>query len=518
MIVLLAGLPAAVCAQPAGQSTAEAGAPSRPLGAIDVGRLRELCHVAATLGDELWPGFSPCDVPIAVNNDDWQEMLVGHPEPPEVFRPFEDHELKGRPVLIRDGATRYGPKRGGWSIPLAGHETAYVSTLDVGSTERYIALLMHECFHVYQGRLDRPESGGAEPPEDDAAYSAMIRLESRVLHAALVADEAEEVRELAAMFVAVRRARREALDAEIVRAEDEGEFSEGTASYVTARMYRLLAERGGIEPVAAGADSLYGGFAGASERYEELVEGVLPPPDEPVTFFHAMYQHGMAQGLLLDRLRTGWKAELVDQGASLTTLLERAVAAETRTRRGLLAAAKERFDYGRLLEDESRMVAERLALIRGYLEAQGRRYRVHHGAILGGGFNWKPQGPVYRVPASLLSESDREAMVPGADGGTVSLGAADPILWLGGIQRLDRDGLVFASKRVPIVFRRDYLQWIDEDPDPEMGDLRLDHAGLDNGVYEQLSMTTDGFTLELRRARVELSDDLVEVFPVVDPP
>ena len=85
----------------------------RSLGALDIARIQELHHITDLYGDRIWPGFDTRKIPIAVNNDDQEEMLIGHPRPPKGFHPFKEFEIDGQPVLIMDGITRYGPKGGG---------------------------------------------------------------------------------------------------------------------------------------------------------------------------------------------------------------------------------------------------------------------------------------------------------------------------------------------------------------------------------------------------------------------
>jgi hypothetical protein len=225
--------------------------PDRPLGEIDIIRIRELYNITNTFADQIWPGFDTRKIPVAINNDDKQELLIGHPNPPEEYYPFEDFELNGQPVLIRDGVSRYGPKGGGWAVELGGVYTAYVSTLMEGqTTESYLSLLLHECFHCFQkGYRQGADGASGELPEDDPIYSAMIGLESRILKAALDEPNDEKVWELIGMFAAVRHERRKDMPENLVLREGEDEYNEGTATYSQARMYQLMAENGGITPV-----------------------------------------------------------------------------------------------------------------------------------------------------------------------------------------------------------------------------------------------------------------------------
>ena len=462
---------------------------------IDLARIRELYHLTDAVGERIWPGFDTRVLPIAINGDDQQELLVGHPHPPA---PFAAHgDVDGVPAFLRQGCTRYGPKGGGWAVDLGGEKTAYVGTWrGKGATEEYLALLLHECFHVFQARLQQKPPGDGpwqEPPEDDPVYNARIGIESRVLYAALSAKD-EALRELASMFVAVRHARRQGFGDGLRRCESANEYSEGTATYSQARLFQVLSQELYLVP-ASDTDPDYHAFHDADKRYRELVARVLPIVDQPITFFHAQYQNGMAQCLLLDRLRKGWKEELREGGTSQFTLFERELPLTKKRETELLAAAEQRFDYPGLLQKQQAVVAARVELVRGFVEQQGRRYRVWH-RDLPGRFNWKPQGPVYHVPSSLMPDADRATV------------------WAGGIAAFEKPGLTFASQKVPVIFRHDYLEWIDAEPAADGSDLKVTAKASDGEVYEGVVVETDGFRLEMARARIVRTADVVDIHPL----
>ncbi len=501
--------------------TAAQETPARTLDQSDLNRIEELLHLTDEFGDAIWPGFDIRRIPIAVNNDDRQELLVAHPDPPPEFHPFGEHTMSGQQVMIMDGCTRFGPRGGGWSVDIGGEETAYVSTLQEGqSTERYLSLLVHECFHVYQRRYREADDGPrGNLPEDDPVYSALIGLESRILHTALTAAAGDEVRTLASMFVAVRHERRRDLAEELIRTEGEQEYNEGTATYAAARLDELISESEGFQPLDAERDPHYYGFQNATERHREALSGILPAPSLPISFFHSQYQNGMAQCFILDRLRSGWKKEMREQGATQFELLERELPLDEEDEAELVAQAKERFDYLSLLEVQTRLVEERLALIRSLIQASGRRYRIYHGDIQSR-FRWSPKGPVYTVPEWLMNETDRRFGVSRlgdpevTDATEVIVVGGRATLWVGGIQPLERGDLRFESKDVPVLFRYDFLEWIDTDPEPEFADLHIGADTIEGDVYRGLRLTTDGFVLEIPVARVHKTEEIVAIYPL----
>ncbi len=511
------------CGAASGQDAAGTGKPERRLGEIDVTRIRELHHITDTFGDEIWPGFDTRKTAVAINNDDKEELLVGHPDPPKEFRPFKDFKLHGQPVMIRDGVTRYGPRGGGWAVKIGGRHAAYVSTLkEDGETERYLSLLLHECFHCFQkGYRQRAVGAYGEIPGDDPMYSAMIGLESRILKAALDEPCDTKAGELAKMFVAVRHDRRKDMPANLVILEGEQEYSEGTATYTQARMYQLLAKKGGIEPKNQGKDAQYQGLPNAKEECDRMISRVIPPEGQPITYFHSMYHLGMAQCLVLDRVRPGWKKELREKGMTQFGLLEKQFPLEEEAKRKFLAEAKNRFEYDDLQAEQKKLVDERLDLIRGYIDAPGRCYRIHHGKL--GGFKWKPEGPVYHVPASLEEELAEKRGKAREEEGETLMGVLSQLVqarkgiprrrtvWAGGIRRFEKEGLVLESGDTPVIFESSYLEWFDPDPAPDESDMKIESEKEEAGTHLGVKIETDGFTLEAEKARIDWSKDVVEI-------
>ncbi|MEQ8765079.1 MAG: hypothetical protein RL885_14195 [Planctomycetota bacterium] len=467
----------------------------RSLEMQDVARVAELYRLTDTFGPALWPGFDTRQIPIAVNHDDREEMLFAHPAPPSEFEPTDALRIAGQPVLIRDGSTRYGPRGGGWAVDLAGHQTAYVCTLQPRqSTEEYLSLLIHECFHVYQRRFQAmPSAGWKEAPEDDAEYCARIGLESAVLQAMLVTEDDERIRELARQFVAVRQARYALLDEAQIRGEAINEYNEGTATYVQARLYQLLADRGAPEPESEIAH--YGRFENAGRLYADTLSRIDPPDDQLIQFHHCQYQNGMAICLALDRLRPSWKMEMKEAGRTQYDLLAIEMAVAQEDEAALLEKAEEQFGYANLLAAQTGILEERLATIRGYLDAPGRRYRIHHREIAGR-FNWKPAGPVYRAPTSMLDDQP-------PNGASV---------WAGGILRFERGELDFTGQPVPMIFRQDYLEWID--PEPTEGDLVIESESQEGDVHTEVKIRTDGFEMTVPKARIVRTEGRVDIHPI----
>ncbi len=226
-----------------------------------------------------------------------------------------------------------------------------------------------------------------------------------------------------------------------------------------------------------------------------------------------MYNHGMAQGLVLDRVRPGWKKETRERGMTQFALLAREFPLAEHAGKELLAEAKNRFAYDDLLARQKKLVRERLDLIRRYVDTPGRHYRIYHGRIRAG-FKWKPAGPVYHVPASLEKElvEKRKKTENAAERIT-----SRRLVWAGGIRRFEKEGLLFESGATPVIFGSEYLEWIDPHPGPDKSDMKIDAKSEVAGLYVGAKLKTSGFSLEAPRARVEWSKDLVKIYPVGEP-
>ena len=346
----------------------------------------------------------------------------------------------------------------------------------------------------------------------------MIGLESRILKAAVEELSSEKVRDLARMFVAVRRERRKPMPQNLVLLEGEEEYNEGTATYSQARMYQLMAEKGGLTPLDKDKDPQHHGFPNAKTDYERMISEILPLKGLPITFFHSKYNHGMAQCLLLDRVRPRWKEEMREKGMAQFTLIEKEFPLEANTQQVLLAEASKRFDYESLLADQKKLVGERLELVRRYIDAPGRRYRMYHGAIREG-LNFKPVGPVYHVPESLEKEladkrKEQAGSAVNAAGVLIQKSQFRRTVWAGGIRRFEKGSLVFESQDTPVIFGQEFLEWIDLDPAQDNSDLKIESESEQDGVYVGVKISTDGFRLEAKQARVEWSRDEVRIYPI----
>ena len=219
----------------------------------------------------------------------------------------------------------------------------------------------------------------------------------------------------------------------------------------------------------------------------------------------------MAQCLVLDRVRPKWKEEMSEKGMTQFALLEKEFPLQDAEATELLVEAKKRFDYDDVLAGQKKLVDERLDLVRGYIDAPGRCYRIYHDRIRMG-FKWKPFGPVYHVPESLEKElAEKRKKMGWKDEGKIR---SRRVIWAGGIRRFEKGGLIFESVNTPVIYGHEYLEWFDTDPAPDQSDMKIESESREAETYAGVTIETDGFTLTTGKARIDWSEDIVKIYPI----
>ena len=244
---------------------------------------------------ELWPGFEPMEIPLAVFTGS-TTYLFGHSQPPVGFAPVGG---EGGPTMKFSG--RHPAITANTSVELGGAETATLMAEDHElSSRHYASVALHELFHVFQ-RLRHPgwtANEGDLPlyPFDDPDLLTGRRVETEAFRRALEADDLPRSQCWARLALNARDRRFGRIE-ESFRAYERGnEWNEGLAQYIQLH--------------AAG---------------DGTVE--IPPNGFPATLLRQrFYSVGPAIGFLLDRFQPGWKHELeADDEQSLDQLLGQAL-------------------------------------------------------------------------------------------------------------------------------------------------------------------------------------------------
>lgn len=336
----------------------------------DLARLEEALHLRQTLGDSVWPGWGSWDSPIILYNEKYA-FLTGLDQPspgwikvPETavrggaWEQVQGLSLNGHPVyrqavsdadrVIGAFTVRVGDR---WVACLGTNEWSRVSFVRgmrgqlppgvrevfpyplvwqflMGATDRYLAALMHESFHAYQGmllpqKLDAAEqSTRLEGSYPWSASQAGWQAELDALAAAVRSGERSEQIRLARRFLELRRQRRASLglSAEQVNYERQREWLEGLAKYAELSI-GLAASNPNYQPTAglSRLDPQFKGYAEYRSFYQEQLSEVnrLSGRSEETRFYYS----GMAQAVILDRLNPAWKPLVMQEGVYIEDVL-----------------------------------------------------------------------------------------------------------------------------------------------------------------------------------------------------
>ncbi len=401
----------------------------------------------------LWPSFEPAQVPLLIYDGE-NTYLVRHPQPPEEFQPLPEH-----PEVLRF-AGRHAAARANSSVEIGGVKAASAIVRAEGAKPRDLAaLVMHEAFHVFQGRR-HPKWAANEVdffvyPLEDAELLLLRRLESEALRNAL----SHGGRKLRACWAAAalkrRRERFSRLGPPASAYERGTELNEGLAQYVEYRA-----------------------------RRRPHVEAWPAPEFAPQQVRQRGYASGQALAALLDTFRPGWKEEL-ERGAtaSLDELLEKR----------LPAASAASCELPATVQAELRARAE------GDVEALRGRNRERREAFLS-----RPGWRLVVIPAAgapLFPQAfdpwNVSRLQPGEvlHGRWIKLGNA-----AGEIEVLDREALTEAAGSHPLFegVRQLQVSGLEQEPVVEQKD-------------ESVTVRAPGVNARFRGARVSHSGETVEI-------
>ena len=246
--------------------------------------------------DDLWPGFDPLEIPVAIY-DGQNTVLARHPAPPEGFAPMGHHAdlqiYEGRyPAVTANTSGEIG----GVSCAMIMMDLEDVHDAQVTQDKSYdewASVLVHESFHVFQ-HYHHPDWGANEAvaftyPVEDTVGLTLRRMAGAALREAVMAEDDGVAASWTAGALAYRADRYGRMSEEEVKYDRGIELMEGTAYYVESCCLR---ERGG----------------------ELRMEAAFSANE----FRKRCYCTGRACCVLLDRFSPGWKDRL--EGGEIVSL------------------------------------------------------------------------------------------------------------------------------------------------------------------------------------------------------
>jgi len=298
------------------------------LSTVDKTELVEILRLKNEFGDQVWPGLSRTDIPIILYNERY-EFLVGQKEPPSPWQ-----AVKGDSFLGRSYHRRPAENPQAFAVAVGARWAGSGGTLELMnrrvpfrlSLEFHVVVVLHEVFHAFQAirapqhfaRARSVYESENKYPYEDPPFSAAWNREGEALADALAVREKAAISGLVQKFLDIREARRRQidLDPELIAYENELEWLEGLSKYAEVRFYELAASRAS-EAAYANYRSGHPFWPADLARLRRNLGG----QGGDLRF----YLSGVAQAMLLDRLRPGWKARAFEEKANLEDCLRAAV-------------------------------------------------------------------------------------------------------------------------------------------------------------------------------------------------
>jgi len=345
------------------------------LSELDKSRISETYHLLHTFGNSLWPGWGNAYIPVIIYNEEYA-FLGGYQNPPPgwikvpqninygtSWELVPDDTLGNQPYYrqhLADGITpqaftvRVGEKwtasmtTRDWMVIGIGNELRdgfppvlkyiipyrFISKFVTGNTDQYLAALVHECFHAYQGLIarDRLESAetvlgkvGSRYPWGDESFNKSWKAELNLLADALSVKNDSARIELTGRFLTQRRERRQAcsLDPDLVNLERLREWEEGLAKYTELAIWQMAGKDTTYCSVAAiqNDPDFYNYTTYRKQWAQEVTTIRFQVWGDEIRFYYS----GMALAFLLDRLHPGWKDRILQDNVFLEDLLSEAV-------------------------------------------------------------------------------------------------------------------------------------------------------------------------------------------------
>lgn len=242
-------------------------------------------HVAISEID-LWPGFDPEQIPVAVY-DSVNTWLFFSDQPPEGFSPAENFDgvfvFEGQHPNVRgNSVVRFGDTWTATSV-LSNYSRR---TGEIYSPRDLAGIIVHEQFHVFQ-RLKHPtwrQNDGVLLfyPEETEEALFLRRIEKEAFKRAVLSSGDEEIAGWAITALGYRKERLNMLPAQFGNYEKDLQHTEGLSDY--------------IERIARGVDPL---------NASEMTDGIAPAGVRDLG-----YWEGRWIAMILDRLNPEWKIRL----------------------------------------------------------------------------------------------------------------------------------------------------------------------------------------------------------------
>ncbi len=361
---------------------------------MDLKRIEETWRILDKYAEQAWPGWSNyTKIPIRLDYPNGISLQIIRPEPLGNFKLIEHVTLRGKKIYLDDSKmnslvinSRLIFKNGSALGLGHGHPSMYV-TRDlvtkaiedqadsliknlgnpswpsdiVFSTDNTIFSLTHELFHCFADYAAIYWSDDT-PFEPDLNYAVFSEIEGDLLEKAAFESDSLRAKEYLKKSLIAREMKRSGMSKRQKEYESDREKCEGTADYATYRIVQF--SKNGYKPgLTRKDDPLYFGFhycdyflAKRLYDYRESFKNTLVAGIK-------CYGNGFLKCLILDMFIPQWKIYFFEKQKSFDDFMAQIVNLREGNTDSLLETIKKEYQYEKLVQRHSPLIAERDSII-----------------------------------------------------------------------------------------------------------------------------------------------------------
>jgi len=501
--IFLALICAAAIAAPVGKPTLHA------VQKLDLLRLEETWNVLDQVAAKVWPGWKGyADVPFVFDYENQTRMLVGHPNPPDEFELVEGVTIRGKKVYL--DRTREVPVElvwptygGGGPRPLGKGDdpkskpaTVWIRLQCLREAEkgeyRYrsedqILLYIHELFHVYQSKFYKTgDDVGDYRLNPDTNFAIYSDMEGQALLKAFQEKDKKAAREYLMDFVAARTMKYKNMTAQEQLQDKSIDFIEGTARY--SEYAAVLEIKKSYRPKLTTKDDPYfTGFKNLDYFFDRRLEDLKFSAGLTNESRFKCYQYGCFQALLLNRFVPGWKKTIPSSNKYLFDIITNDLRMSEKDVLQVSELLNDKYDYKALFAKHNPPLQARDDAFKAYDGQQGRKYLID--------FELTREFP---HPSDFATKNYMKVLPH--DQGILRY------IYPDGFKTLKVQEVLIEGKGLPLEGRELYkIGFVDT----KGSGYKISASKVENNVYYDAVVVTDGFTLKVPKMEIKEKDGTV---------
>jgi hypothetical protein len=486
---------------------------------MDLKRVEETWRILDKYSEQVWPGWKNCsDVPFRIDYPNGLSLQIGEPRKIGKYKLVDGITIRGEKIYLDDSRLNSlaitshlflaGGGAGGGvgkkfemnirrGLITSEQEKLADSLMKslgnstwpkeiVNSTDQTIVILTHELFHCFTNFAALYHTDDTLFISD-LNYAVFAEIEGELLEkAAFESDSSKVIYYLKESLVA-QQIKRYGMTVRQQAFESDQEKAEGTATYAEYKIVQLL--KRGYEPgLTHKDDPLYFGFRYCDYFLAHDLKRFRDACKDPVIVTGRNYGNGFFKCLILDKLMPDWKNEFFEKKKSFDQLLGQRVYSKEEEYPALLNAMKKEYQYEKLIQRHSPVIAERDSIIK-YFQNPEMKFFV---------LNIKEMA---LLPVPYITSTGTRYTVRFQS------------YYLSGITKTEVGDMVCESKGIPVCYdiqRNSILL-------PDISSLEMNHnyhlqysRQEADSSYSHVTVTSNSFTLHATKLRIVESPMQVE--------